>query len=395
MYDRAVESDNLFVMNEETGIEEWSDSCDEIINDVSKNSFIRIKYHWSEDPTKNLEWYEKQKKELNFNQRKINQELDLLFVGGTDCIFDDDTLQRLVFVNREAVVNLKHQTKLDLFVSDFDQKDYYLIGVDTASSIRGAFNSVEIFSYKDFNQVGEMNVRLGSLVKYGEVIDDLFKWLYKIVGQRILLGIENNSIGKSIIEHLLYHVTDFNYIPYIYKDLRKNEIPGQPIDMTSHEYGINTNVRTKELMVSLFYDAVVEDPSRIKSQSLIGQMSAVQRSNRGTIRSSTFSDMFMAACFCAYVRKMTQLQIMPLLDYSNTQISQNFFSSIKTVAEMMNTKVIIQADNKKQVGQIIERPRTVQEDEMLTQQYQQPKIDTGNAIVDDWRTLMPIISPFD
>jgi len=42
-----------------------------------------------------------------------------------------------------------------------------------------------------------MNVRLGSLVKYGEVIDDLFKWLYKIVGQRILLGIENNSIGKD------------------------------------------------------------------------------------------------------------------------------------------------------------------------------------------------------
>jgi len=46
----------------------------------------------------------------------------------------------------------------------------------------------------------------------------------------------------------------------------------------------------------------------------------------------------MAACFCAYVRKMTQLQIMPLLDYSNAQISQNFFSSIKTAAEMMNTK---------------------------------------------------------
>jgi len=396
MYDRAIESDNLFVMNKDTGIEEWSDSCDEIVNDASKNSFIRIKYHWSEDPTKDLEWYEKQKKELNFNQRKINQELDLLFVGGDNCIFDDDTLQRLVFVNRDSVIDLKHQTKLDLFTSNFDQKDYYLIGIDTASSIKGAFNSIEIFSYKDFNQIGEMNVRLGSLVKYGEVIDDLFKWLYKIVGQRILLGIENNSIGKAIIEHLLYHVNDFNYIPYIYKDLRKSEIPGQMIDMTGHEYGINTNTRTKELMVSLFYDAVIENPSRIKSQGLIGQMSAVQRSNRGTIRSNTFSDMFMAACFCAYVRKMTQLQIMPLLDYSNAQISQNFFSSIKTAAEMMNTKLIIQADNKRQVNQIIEKPRTVQEDDMLTQQYQQQlKTNTGDTIVDDWRTLMPIISPFD
>ena len=53
--------------------------------------------------------------------------------------------------------------------------------------------------------------------------------------------------------------------------------------------------------------------------------------------------MFMAACFCAYVRKMTILQILPLLDYSNAQISQNFFSNIKSAAEMMNTKLIIQS----------------------------------------------------
>ena len=166
--------------------------------------------------------------------------------------------------------------------------------------------------------------------------------------------------------------------------------------MTEHEYGINTNARTKELMVSLFYDAIIEDPSRIKSQDLIGQMGAIQRSNRGTIRSSTFSDMFMAACFCAYVRKMTQLQIVPLLEYSNVQISQNFFSSIKSTAELMNTKLIIQADNKNQIGSFIDKPRTVQEDEMLTQQYHQQQKSGDNQITnDDWRTFMPIISPFD
>ncbi|HQM07450.1 MAG TPA: hypothetical protein PLR97_06545, partial [Bacilli bacterium] len=255
---------------------------------------------------------------------------------------------------------------------------------------------IEIFSYKDFQQIGEMNVRLGSLVKYGEVVDDLFKWLYKIVGQRILLGIENNSIGKAIVEHLLFHVNNFNYIPHIYKDLRKSEIPGQNVDMAEHEYGINTNARTKELMVSLFYDAIVEDPSRIKSQDLIGQMSAIQRSNRGTIKSDTFSDMFMAACFCAYVRKMTHLQIAPLLEYSNVQISQNFFSSIKSTAELMNTKLIIQADNKNQISSFIDKPRTVQEDEMLTHQYhQQQKSGDDQITTDDWRTFMPIISPFD
>ena len=290
MYDKAVESDNLFVTDEESDIENWADNADEIISDSSKNSFIRVRYHWSEDPTKNVAWYEQQKKELNFNTRQINQELDLLFVGGTDCIFDDETLQKFVYVSRSAAIDLKHQTKLDIFQTDFNPKDYYLVGVDTASSIKGAFNAIEIFTFKDFKQVAEMNVRLGSLTKYGEVVDDLFKWLYKIVGQRIKLCIENNSIGKAIVEHLLYHVKDFNYMPHIYKDLKKSEIPGQSIDMREHEYGITTHAKSKDLMVSLLYDLLKEEPGRLKSQDLIAQMSSIQRSNRGVIKSSGYSD---------------------------------------------------------------------------------------------------------
>ena len=100
----------------------------------------------------------------------------------------------------------------------------------------------------------------------------------------------------------------------------------------------------------------------------------------------------MAASFCAYVRKMTELQILPLLDYSNAQISQNFFNSIKTAASLMNTKLIIQSPNKNQVSEFITRPRTVKEDEALTQQFQKQ-----DSIVkeDDWRIYMPVMSPFD
>ncbi|MCK9439360.1 MAG: hypothetical protein WC188_03000 [Candidatus Caldatribacteriota bacterium] len=389
MHENAVESDDLFLDNGDH--EEWLDHADNVVSDPSKNSFIKVRYHWSENSSKTQEWYEQQKKELNFDRRRINQELDLLFVGGTYCIFDDETLQQFQSFGKNNVVDLKNQTKLDVFTDNFDDRDYYLIGVDTASSIKGAFNAIEVFSYKDFIQVAEMNVRLGSLTKYGEVVDDLFKWLYKIVGNRIRLAIENNSIGKAIVEHLLYHVHDFNYIPFIYKDLKKSEIPGQQINEEDHEYGINTNSRTKELMVSLLYDFLKENPSRLKSQDLINQMSTIQRSNRGTIKSSGFSDMFMAASFCAYVRKMTELQILPLLNYTNSQISQNFFNNIQSVAQMMNTKVIIQQQVSNQSGKFI--PKTPQEDELLTQQHTKE----NNTLItgDDWRIFIPVFSPFE
>jgi len=107
--------------------------------------------------------------------------------------------------------------------------------------------------------------------------------------------------------------------------------------------------------------------------------------------------MFMASCFCAYVRKMTQLQILPLLDFSNVQISQSFFENIKSAAEMMNTKLIIQSDNKNQVSEFITRPKTAQEDEALTQQlHNQVYGKQDNQIqAEDWRMFMPIISPFE
>lgn len=385
LHDKAIDSDNLFEPEfdkngDETTYEKWRDDFKEVVKDPTKNNFIRIRYHWSEDPNKSIEWYETQKKELNFKSRQINQELDLLFVGGTNCIFEDEVLQKFSFIPRIKYFDLKHQTKIDIY-QEFDPTDYYLVGVDTASSIKGAFNAVEVFSYRDFNQVAELNVRLGSLTKYGEVIDAVFKWIYQTIGERIILCIENNSIGKAIIEHLLYHVTDFSYNSFIYREKDKDD------------YGVQTNTRTKELMVSMLYDYIVEKPESLKSQDFIAQLSTIQRSNRGTIKSSGFSDMFMAASFCAYVRHATTLEILPLLGVSNSQIQQNFFNTVKTAAEIMNTKLnITGGSTPSSVGMFLDRPRTSLEDTMLTNQYSEETQKINN---DDWQVYMPVFSIFD
>jgi hypothetical protein len=92
---------------------------------------------------------------------------------------------------------------------------------------------------------------------------------------------------------------------------------------------------------------------------------------------------------------MTELQILPLLDFSNVQISQNFFNTIKSTAEMMNTKLIIGSENKNQISEFITRPRTVQEDDALTQQFQQESRKQETIQGEDWRMFMPIMSPFD
>lgn len=43
--------------------------------------------------------------------------------------------------------------------------------------------------------------------------------------------------------------------------------------------------------------------------------------------------MFMATCFCAYVRKMKELDILPLLSYGNTAAQESNFEAIKGLME--------------------------------------------------------------
>ena len=296
----GVDSDLLFEKDCKSGLDVWSKDCNRIANDPSKNSFINIKYHWSEDSTKSQAWFEEQKRELS-DQRKVNQELQLVFVGTNNCIFDDDMLSQFKAQKPVEIVSTPHETHMVVYEENFNPNDFYLIGVDTARSLGGAYNSVEIFSFSKFKQVAEFNFRLGSFTKYGEIIDFIFRWLRaKIGNDNIVLCIENNTIGLAPIEHLQNHTGgDINYNTFIYKEPK------------SKEFGISTTGISKDLMIGCLTEVLKEDPSIIKSQELINQISGIERNRGGSISSETFSDLFMASCFCAYVRKMTAINILP------------------------------------------------------------------------------------
>ena len=331
LWKNCIDSDEIFKTDPETGLEDWVENADEIYNgDDTRNSFVGIKYHWSEHPDRDDVWYKDQCRQLNHNMRQINQELNLKFVGSSSCIFDDETIEQ--FESVPAVYNkiFSEGCKMSFFVDpeEIDKTDYYLIGVDTASGSSGlaAYNAIEVYSYRDFVQVAEANFKLGHLLKYGEIIDAIFRYFRSLVGDRIILCIENNSIGKAPIEYLLDFVTDLNYTKFIYKEKNKND------------FGINTNGQTKELMTSLSYDFIKENPKRIKSQRLISQLSTIERNSRGQIRGQHFSDMFMATSFTAYVKKQTSLDILPKLDFTSKQYEKKTKNEITLLMNMNNVK---------------------------------------------------------
>ena len=340
-WNNAIDSDLLFETdhtqtkenetNQNFVYEKFIPNATELVNDKRSNSFIRIKYPWFEDFRKTQEWYEEQCRELNFNTRKIGQEIDLEFVGSTDCPFSDEVLTKMQksVVKPKFLLDLPHSAKLKIFTNDIDPGDYYLIGVDTASAINGCYSAIEVFGFRDFTQVAELAIRVGSLHDYGDMVYEVTKYFVNLTNGRVILVIENNSIGKSIVEQI--QLTDMGY--YLYNEKNKIDINGNII-----EYGVNTNSRTKSLMTAELYAQVNENPENFKSEELVNQFHAIERNNAGQITSSTYSDMFMACCFCAYARKQKELDILPLLSYNSEELQEQQLNIMSSFIEMSNNK---------------------------------------------------------
>ena len=332
-WSKALDSDDLFVLDPDTKKEKWIDGdIQEMLDDGELcNGFIKVQYHWSE--TKDEIWYNKQCQELD-NQRQINQELDLVFVGTQYCIFDDDLLTKIEpipKVDRLPVpYNLLPNAYFDLYQKpeDFDTMDYYIVGVDTASSVKGAYNAIEIFTFREFTQVAEFNFKVGSLPKYGKIVDFIVRWLMNIVGNRIIIGFENNSIGQGPLDHLFEEVRDINYRELIYSEDNKKP-------------GINTNGISKDFMIGCLMEYINENPLGIKSKNLFNQLSSIEKTIAGNIQGKTFSDMFMACCFCAMVRKRKAIDIGPLLGVANEKIAKDTSNLYRNIIEMNNPKRIL------------------------------------------------------
>jgi len=334
-YQNAVDTDLLFDENDK-----WTKNSKELIADPSKNAFLKTRFHWSEDPKKDQQWYIEQCRELS-DQRKINQELDLIFVGTSNCIFEDDLLSQFKAQKPKTQVSSPYETNLTVYEPNLDKNDYYIIGVDTARSLTGAFNSIEVFSFAYFEQIAEFNYRLGSFSKYGEIIDFVFRWLAKQVGDNIILAIENNTIGLAPIEHLLA-IKDINYQNFIYKDpVQKN--PGKKTS-NKEEWGISTTGISKDHMIGCLTEVIKEYPGTIKSQELINQLSSIERTRGGSISSESFSDLFMASCFCAYARKMRAMEIMPLINMGRKAYVRQSFNTFKSFIEV-NTNSAPEPEN--------------------------------------------------
>ena len=286
--------------------EKWlSENPEEHLKEIlDKNpyryDFVRIRIHWSDFPWYDDEWYEQQKRELGYytsveGRRRVNQELDLLFLGSEFSLFPDEVLSSFEPKKPIDTLNLKYGASLKIF-QEPKEDDYLVIGVDTAKSLTGDYSAIEIFDGATFTQIAELKHRFGMVERFAEVLKDVVKIFisqYKI--RKLKLFIENNSYGNQVVESLI-NDTEFDYTPLIYCETRKS---GEVV------YGITTTGKNKETIINCLYELITDKPQRIKSQDLINELHTIEKKGQKIAAAKGYhDDLFMAAAFAAYGRNI-------------------------------------------------------------------------------------------
>lgn len=256
--------------------------------------FTRRKLFWKDIPDfrDDPEWYKTQCKLLGNNAGKIKQELEMEFLGSDDTWLPFDTISQLNKSHRPPTNIIPYQGGM-LWMWDLPVfQKFYLIGVDTASAYGGDKSAVQIFDYENFVQVAEFRGKL-------KVTDFCENVIGSIIAMfpNSLVVVEDNSYGNQVVETL--ERTTVNTNLYI----QKSNWGKQPV-----RYGLNTNNKTRPLMMEALFSYITEDPEMIRSERLVLELNGLIEKASSTYTKveadkGMNDDLCLALAFLCYVRK--------------------------------------------------------------------------------------------
>lgn len=260
-----------------------------------QSTYDPVALHWKmvkefrEDPL----WYKKQCAILNNNERLINQELELKFLGSQHALFPDYIINKLQTITNEIevleTIDLKVGVNSQLRIYErYDPKNFYIVGVDVAAEFGHADSAITIHEYQTMRQVAEFNGKL-SISKFQTLIVNIFK----LFSNSIWI-IENNSYGEKLVDDL-YAETILS--DYMYLDIKKDK-DGRIVKIKP---GIQTNTRTRPLYIDALYDYIKEEPEIIRSRVMTMELISLEDVN-GKIKSKDKDDLCMALGLICYVR---------------------------------------------------------------------------------------------
>jgi hypothetical protein len=288
------------------------------------NDFFPTKLTWEVHPERDIEWFEKETR--NMSKREIAQELECNFNMSGETVFASEDLE----VYSSLVQSPKHRTGFDrnLWIwEEYKQESTYLLSADVARGDGKDYSVCHVFKLETMEIVAEYQ---------GKCTPDIFSRVLHDLGceyGRSLLVVENNSVGFTVLEKL----KDLEYpnLYYSVKSTHEFVEEYQAEHMSNAVIGFSMTSKTRPLIIAKLEEFIRNNLVKIYSSRLLSEMRTFVWNNGKPEAMRSYNDDLIIACAIGCWVRDTALNS----SKKDVEYAKAFIGSITKTGNQLDTRI--------------------------------------------------------
>ena len=264
---------------------------------AGENDYFTVSLPWTVHPHRDAEWFEKQRRLFNHNERIIAQELCCDFSMSGETVINPSALQRIKEDELRDPIAREGYDGCIWIWEDFNPMHQYVLCADVA---RGDGNDYSSFSILD-TTTGEQVAEHQQQLEY-----DLFAQILKQWGDRYgqcLIVVENNKLGHAVCKEL--QRLDYPNIFFSKKGTHEKVDQWEAEWRNDAVAGFSMSMNTRPLIMGKLQEFVHGRKVKVRSSRLHLEMqSFIWKNGKEQARKSKNDDLIIAFALCCYISDM-------------------------------------------------------------------------------------------
>jgi len=261
--------------------------------EAGMNDFYPTKIQWGKHPDRDIEWFEKETR--NMSRRQIAQELECNFNMSGETVLNPEDLER---IEVEDIQEPQYRTGFDrnLWIWEtYNPERSYLLVADVARGDGKDFSAFHIIDLHTLNQVAEYQ---------GKVNLDMYSNLVDTTGREYgdcMVVVENNNIGFASLEKLI----ELQY-PNLYYSIKSTHeyIDSYMAEGLSNAVpGFTTSMKTRPLIVAKLEEFIRNKLITLRSSRVLNELKTfIWNNGKAEAMRSYNDDLVMSLAIACWVR---------------------------------------------------------------------------------------------
>jgi len=288
------------------------------------NDFHPTKLLWDIHPDRDLDWFEKETR--NMSRRQIAQELECNFNTSGETVIHPDDIVRLY----EMIAEPKYRTGFDRnfwIWENHDPECTYVLSADVARGDGQDYSVFHILKLDTMEVIAEYQ---------GKVTPDVFSNMLLSAGSEYgncMVVVENNSVGFTVLDKLkeaaypnVYHSikSSHEYIDQLEAEYKNSSVPG-----------FTTSLKTRPLIIAKMEEFIRNKLVKIYSSRLINEFKTfIWNNGRPQAMRSYHDDLIMSFAIGCWVRDNVFSE-----NQREMQYKKAILNSIRKSDSIMNTTI--------------------------------------------------------